>query len=168
MGLACPDTVEFFLEMLVALSGRYIVAAGQASNRMGRIVPAARIVALVLLGFFFIVAGTNHFAHPSVYVRIVPPWLPAPALLVKISGVCEILGGIGVLITKTRRLSGMGLIALLVAVFPANVQMAQHPELYRDIAAAPAFYARLPLQLVVIAWVWWTCITPASSRNGVS
>lgn len=93
--------------------------------------------------------------HAGVYVRIVPPWLPAPALLVQISGVCEILGGIGVVLPNTRRFSGIGLIALLVAVFPANVQMAQHPQLYADIASAPLLYARLPLQLVLIAWVWW-------------
>jgi len=91
---------------------------------------------------------------------MVPPWLPAPALLVQISGICEILGGIGVLLPKTRRLSGAGLIALLVVVFPANVQMAQYPGLYADIAAAPALYVRLPLQLVIIAWVWWTCMLP--------
>jgi len=123
-------------------------------------VPAVRPIALVLLGIFFIAAGTNHFVHPGVYVRAVPPWLPAAALLVQISGICEILGGIGVLLPKTRRLSGAGLIALLIAVFPANVQMAQHPGLYADVAAAPALYVRLPLQLVIIAWVWWTCILP--------
>lgn len=120
--------------------------------------PAVRRVALVLLAIFFITAGINHFAHPSVYVRTVPPWLPAPGLLVVISGICEILGGIGVLLPGTRRYGGAGLIALLVAVFPANVQMAQHPELYADIATAPALYIRLPLQLVLIAWVWWICI----------
>jgi len=120
--------------------------------------PAVRLIALVLLILFFIAAGINHFVHPNVYVRIVPPWLPAPALLVQISGVCEIVGGIGVLLPSTRRFSGIALIVLLVAVFPANVQMAQHPGLYADIAAAPAFYIRLPLQLVLIAWVWWICI----------
>ncbi len=73
-----------------------------------------------------------------------------------------------VLIPETRRFSAVALIALLIAVFPANVQMAQHPQLYRDIAAAPVLYARLPLQLVLIAWVWWTCLSPTSSRNGVS
>jgi uncharacterized membrane protein len=88
----------------------------------------------------------------------VPPWLSAPALLVEISGVCEILGGVGALIPNTRRFAGAALIALLVAVFPANVQMALHPELYTDIATAPVFYIRLPLQLVLIAWVWWVCV----------
>jgi uncharacterized membrane protein len=121
-------------------------------------VSAVRAVALVVLGLFFIAAGINHFVHPAVYVRIVPPWLPAPALLVQISGIAEMLGGVGVLVPKTRRVAGAGLIALLIAVFPANVQMAQHPELYADIGTAVVFYARLPLQLVLIAWVWWICL----------
>jgi uncharacterized membrane protein len=121
-----------------------------------------RRIALVVLGLFFIAAGINHFVHAGVYVRIVPPWLPAPALLVQISGIAETLGGIGVLVPKTRRLAGVGLIALLVAVVPANVQMAQHPELYADIGTALVFYVRLPLQLVLIAWVWWVCRLPAA------
>jgi uncharacterized membrane protein len=112
-------------------------------------------IALLLLGAFFIAAGANHFVHPGFYLRIVPGYLPDHALLVAITGVCECLGGIGVLIPRTRRLAGIGLIALLIAVFPANVQMAQHPELYADIGNAFAFYIRLPLQLAVIAWVWW-------------
>jgi uncharacterized membrane protein len=125
--------------------------------------PGGRLIALVLFAFFFIAAGTNHFVHPGVYVRTVPPWLPAPALLVQISGICEILGGIGVLLPTARRFSGAALIALLIAVFPANVQMTLHPEDYADIASAPAFYIRLPLQIVLIAWVWWICI--AGTRN---
>jgi uncharacterized membrane protein len=117
-----------------------------------------RIIALVALALFFTAAGINHFVHPAPYARAVPPWLPAPALLVQVSGIFEILGGIGVLVPKTRRFAGAGLIALLIAVFPANVQMAQHPELYADIAPATALYIRLPLQLVLIAWVWWICM----------
>jgi uncharacterized membrane protein len=116
-------------------------------------------VALVLLGLFFIAAGANHFVHPAFYLRIVPGYLPDHALLVAISGVCECLGGIGVLIPRTRRLAGIGLIALLIAVFPANVQMAQHPEFYADIGSPLAFYIRLPLQLAVIAWVCWATRT---------
>jgi uncharacterized membrane protein len=129
--------------------------AGQSPSWMN----VVRLVALILLGLFFIAAGANHFVHPEFYVRMVPPWLPAPALLVQISGVCEIAGGIGALIPRTRRIAGLGLVALLVAVFPANLQMAQHPELFHDIGSATAFYIRLPLQAVVIAWVWWTCLT---------
>lgn len=112
-------------------------------------------VALVLLGLFFIAAGANHFVHPGFYLRIVPSYLPDHVLLVAISGICECLGGVGVLIPRTRRLAGIGLIALLIAVFPANLQMAQHPALYSDIGSALAFYIRLPLQLAIIAWVWW-------------
>lgn len=119
--------------------------------------PLVRRIVLVVLAIFFIAAGINHFVHPGVYVRIVPPWLPAPALLVQVSGTCEILGGIGVLIPSTRRFACAGLIALLVAVFPANVQMALHPERYADLGTAAAFYVRLPVQLLLIAWVWWSC-----------
>ncbi|MFY9739642.1 MAG: hypothetical protein WAK11_11405 [Candidatus Cybelea sp.] len=122
-------------------------------------------VALVLLGVFFIAAGVNHFVHPGFYLRIVPGYLPDHALLVAISGACECLGGIGVLIPKTRRVAGIALIALLIAILPANVQMAQHPELYADIASALAFYIRLPLQLALIAWVWWVTLHRSSSRR---
>ncbi len=114
---------------------------------------------LFLLGLFFAIAGANHFAHPSFYIRIVPPWLPAPALLVQISGACEIFGGIGALFPRTRRIAGFGLIALLLAVFPANIQMAAHPELYRNLGTANEFYVRLPLQLLIIGWAWWTCLS---------
>jgi uncharacterized membrane protein len=103
----------------------------------------------------FVVAGANHFLNPDVYRRIVPPMFPAPAALVFISGVGEILGGIGLLIPRLRRAAALGLIALLVAVFPANVYMAVAPD------AAPAFgvpawllWLRLPLQFVLIAWMW--------------
>lgn len=115
-------------------------------------------IAAILLGVFFIAAGANHFIHPDFYIRIVPQWLPAHAPLVQISGGCEILGGIGVLLRKTRRIAGVGLIVLLVAVFPANLEMALHPELYRDIGTPLAFYLRLPLQLVLLAWVWRACL----------
>ncbi|HEY1429956.1 MAG TPA: DoxX family membrane protein [Candidatus Tumulicola sp.] len=123
-----------------------------------------KTVATGLLGALFIVAGANHFVHSAFYQRIVPPSLPDPALLVVISGVAEIAGGIGVLIPPTRKAAGIGLIALLLAVFPANIYMAQHPELYRDLASASALYIRLPLQAVLIAWVFWTCFAHVSER----
>jgi uncharacterized membrane protein len=124
-----------------------------------------RTVARVLLALFFVAAGLNHFIHPSFYVRIVPSWLPAHALLVEFSGIGEILGGIGVLVPRTRRVAGIALIALLIVVFPANVQMAQHPELYRDMGSAMAFYVRLPLQILLIAWVWWICLSTERSTR---
>jgi uncharacterized membrane protein len=118
-----------------------------------------KTVAASLLGALFIVAGVNHFVHSGFYQRIVPPSLPNPALLVAISGAAEIAGGVGVLLRRTRRLAGIGLVALLIAVFPANIYMAQHPDLYRDIASTMALYVRLPLQAVLIAWVWYACLS---------
>jgi uncharacterized membrane protein len=120
-----------------------------------------KTVATVLLGALFIAAGINHFAHPAFYQQIVPPSFPSPALLVIISGVAEIAGGIGVFIPRTRNAAGIGLVLLLLAVFPANIYMAQHPELYRGIASATALYVRLPLQAVLIVWVWWVCFRRA-------
>lgn len=120
-----------------------------------------RSVALVVLGIFFIVAGANHFVHPGFYTRIVPAWLPAAGWLVAISGACEMLGGLGVFFPRARRAAGIGLIGLLIAVFPANVQMALHPSRYADIGSAMAFYARLPIQALLIAWVWWVCLFTA-------
>lgn len=117
-----------------------------------------RTAFVVLLALFFIAAGANHFWHPRWYERIVPPWLPAPALLVQISGAAEIAGGIGVLFPAARLYAGIGLIALLVAVFPANVYMAQHAQLFARLASAPLLWLRLPLQAVLVAWVWWTCV----------
>ncbi len=124
-----------------------------------------RRVSIALLGLFFIAAGGNHFLHSAFYVRVVPAWLPAHVLLVQISGWCEILGGIGVLIPRLRRLAGIGLIALAIAVFPANLQMAQHPELYPDLGSAQLFYLRLPLQLVLVAWIWWSTASAPSGMD---
>ncbi|HEY6449130.1 MAG TPA: DoxX family protein [Candidatus Cybelea sp.] len=123
-----------------------------------------RRVALILVVAFFIAAGSNHFLHPAFYMRIVPPWLPAHALIVRISGCCEILGGIGLLVPSLRTFAGIGLIALLIAVFPANIQMARHPELYSDLGNEWLFYLRLPLQVVFIAWVWWVCNLPRDAK----
>jgi uncharacterized membrane protein len=115
-----------------------------------------RIVSLVVLVLFFVAAGANHFVHTSFYVRIVPDWLPAHLLLVRISGACEMLGGTGLIFPATRRWAAIGLIALLVAVFPANVQMALHPELYRDMGNEIAFLIRLPIQVILVWWIWRT------------
>jgi uncharacterized membrane protein len=106
-----------------------------------------------LIGLIFIGAGVNHFVLPRPYRQIVPPSLGDPARLVAISGVAEIAGGAGVLLPGTRRLAGLGLIALLVAVFPANVYMARNPARFERIPGW-ALYARLPLQPLMMWWVW--------------
>ena len=106
------------------------------------------------LGALFIAAGGNHFLMPRPYRAIVPPRVqPRAKELVEISGVAEILGGAGVLIAPTRRAAGVGLIALLAAVFPANLYMARTPERFPRIPQW-ALYARLPLQPLMMWWAW--------------
>ncbi|MDA0841647.1 MAG: DoxX family protein [Planctomycetota bacterium] len=120
-----------------------------------------------LLGAFFIFAGSLHFARSEPFVAIVPPYLPYPLALVLISGFFEILGGVGVLIPRTRRLAGYGLIALLAAVFPANVHMAVHAIQLPGLHVPDSLlWYRLPLQLVLIAWVWWCACTHDGTSPG--
>jgi uncharacterized membrane protein len=102
----------------------------------------------------FVVAGALHFTHTRWYVAIVPDYLPAHRELVYVSGVAEIAGGAGLMVPATRRAAGWWLIATLVAVFPANVWMAQHPERYPVPGGRAALYARLPVQGLFIALVW--------------
>jgi uncharacterized membrane protein len=107
-----------------------------------------------LLAGFFVASGINHFVSPRFYRAIVPPSLQHDAKrLVEVSGVAEVLGGVGVLLPRTRRLSGVSLIALLLAVFPANLYMASAPERFKRVPRW-ALYARLPLQPLMIWWAW--------------
>jgi uncharacterized membrane protein len=105
-----------------------------------------------LCGPFFIAAGLNHFVNPRFYRAIMPDYLPAHDELVAASGVAEALGGAALLHPATRRLGAWWLIATLIAVFPANLHMALNPDRYRNIPRA-GLYARLPFQLVFVAWV---------------
>ena len=114
-----------------------------------------RAVALVGLAGVFVFAGVMHFVKPQMFEAIVPPYLPSPKALVLARGVAEILGGIGLLIPATRVWAGIGLVLLLVAVFPANLYMAQEAAQFRQLAPAWALWARLPLQGVLIALVVW-------------
>lgn len=117
----------------------------------------------LLLAALFSFAGAMHFVAPAPYIVIVPPWLPNAPLLVAISGVCEILGGLGVLLPHTRRLAGWGLIALLIAVFPANVQMLKLGYLSQATALwKAALWLRLPLQPLIIWWVWRAAARPTT------
>jgi uncharacterized membrane protein len=104
-----------------------------------------------LLSVGFVAAGLLHFLRTATYESIMPPYLPAHRELVLISGAAEIAGGVGVAFAGTRRLAGLWLVALLVAVFPANVHMALHPDRYTSIPPA-LLWARLPLQGLLI---WW-------------
>ena len=122
--------------------------------------PAPKTVARWALAALFVAAGVAHFVMPDVYVRAVPPYLPRPRELVLVSGAFELLGGIGLLVPRLRVASAWGLIALLVAVFPANVHMALHPEEFPRFPPA-ALWARLPFQAVLVAWAYWFTKQPA-------
>jgi uncharacterized membrane protein len=106
------------------------------------------------LAAFFIGAGVNHFAMPRAYEAIVPPPLAGDARrVVALSGIAEIASGLAVLVPSTRRLAGVALVALLAAVFPANLHMARSPERYPRIPRW-ALFARLPLQPLMMWWAW--------------
>jgi|HubBroStandDraft_6_1064221.scaffolds.fasta_scaffold164275_4 uncharacterized membrane protein len=115
--------------------------------------PALRgLLCAVMIGI-----GIVHFVMPDPFVRIVPGWLPAPLALVWVSGVFEILGGVGLLVPRARRAASYGLVALYVAVFPANVNMAVNHLTFDGVHAVPPvlLWLRLPLQGVLIAWALW-------------
>ena len=104
-----------------------------------------------LLAVFFTTAGLLHFLRPGMYEEIVPDYLPSHRELVLVSGGAEIAGALGVIPGRTRRLAGLWLAGLLVAVFPANVHMALHPDRYPGLAPA-LLWVRLALQPLAI---WW-------------
>lgn len=107
------------------------------------------------LGALFICAGALHFAVPETYLRIMPSFLALHRELVYLSGLLEIAGGMGLLFERTRRAAGMGLVVLLLVVWPANFQMVFDARAAdRPLWWEALLWARLPLQLVLIAWVW--------------
>lgn len=104
-------------------------------------------------GIFFCFTGAAHFHATSEFAAIVPDVLPNPEFWVQLSGVFEILGGLGLMIPKTRKYASWGLMALLVAVFPANINMAVNSI---DFGLPHEWlWWRLPLQLPLILWVYW-------------
>jgi uncharacterized membrane protein len=121
-------------------------------------------IARIVLAVAYVAVGSNHFVNPDFFVAIMPPYLPAHLELVYLSGVFEVAGGIGVLIPRLRSLAGWGLVALLVAVFPANLHMALNPELFSD-ASPFALYSRLPIQLLLIAWAYWATRPDATAMQ---
>jgi uncharacterized membrane protein len=127
-----------------------------------------RTISRFALALFFIIAGTVHLVAPAPYLAIMPPYVPWPAAMVALSGVAEILGGIGVCFRATRVAAGWCLIALLVAVFPANIH-AISTGMIIDGHALPVWmlWARLPVQLLFIAWVYRACLRPTSALSSI-
>lgn len=122
-----------------------------------------------VLAGLMVVAGINHFLNPGFYVRIMPAALPLHLEIVYLTGLLEVALGLGLLVPASSmfssatsatisrsgvsRLSAWGLIALLIAIFPANINMALNPELAPGVAPI-LLWLRLPLQGVLIAWAW--------------
>jgi uncharacterized membrane protein len=115
-----------------------------------------------VFGALFVAAGLNHFRNPDFYVGIMPPYLPWPVDLVYLSGVAEVVLGALLLVPTWTAMAAWGLIALLIAVFPANVHMAMHPDLYPTISPS-ALLIRLPLQGLLVAWAYWYTQRPTAS-----
>jgi uncharacterized membrane protein len=113
-----------------------------------------------LIAVLFVVAGSLHFKNPAMYEKIMPPYIPAHEQLVALSGFFEILGGVGAALPKTRKPAGIGLIALLLAVFPANLYMATDAGKFASFVPAWALWARLPLQYLLILWVYQATVAP--------
>ena len=113
---------------------------------------------------FFVAAGSLHLVRPEIYLRIMPPYIPWHVAMVRVSGLFEILGGLGVLLPWSRRMAAWGLVALLIAVFPANIYMATNPVDAGAASIAPALrWGRLPLQAIFIWWVLW-CTRPRTEH----
>jgi uncharacterized membrane protein len=114
-----------------------------------------------MLAGLFILAGALHFVAPQLYLKIVPPYLPAHLPIVYISGAAEILGGFGLLVPATRQAAAWGLVALLIAVLPANIYMATaHLAVPGVMGQSWAQWMRIPLQLPLIFWAWLYTRTP--------
>ena len=107
-----------------------------------------------LLAIGFVLAGINHFLSPDFYLKMMPPVLPWHLFLIYLSGFFEIALGVLLLIPKYTHFAAWGLIALLIAVFPANIYMAMNPQLFSEFSPV-ALYLRLPVQFVLIMWAYW-------------
>lgn len=120
----------------------------------------------LLTAAIYIGIGVAHFARPISFAQIVPPYIPAPEFMVYLSGVFEILGGIGLLIPRLRRVSGWGLIALTIVVFQANIYMAVEEIYLPGMPKEPALlWARLPLQFLFIAMIWVSMNTGSTAED---
>ncbi|MDV2998650.1 MAG: hypothetical protein N5P05_000256 [Chroococcopsis gigantea SAG 12.99] len=119
-----------------------------------------------VLAAAIIIVGVTHFTSPVPYTRIIPPQLPYPTELVYISGFFEILGGIGLLIPYVSVAAAWGLVALFIAVFPANINQAINGIAIEGIPDIPLLYwLRLPFQIPLILWALWYTKNPETQSG---
>jgi uncharacterized membrane protein len=115
-----------------------------------------KTICRLLLALFMVFAGAMHFVNPEAYIKIMPPFIPFHEAMVFISGLFEIIGGIGLLFKKTQRIAAWGLVAIFIAVFPANIHMAVNNISIGEIPSNPVLlWLRLPVQIIFITWAWW-------------
>ena len=138
---------------------------------MNRTLRRLRRPLLYVMGPVYVVAGVLHFVVPELYVRIVPPVFPAALAFVYLSGLAEIAVGIGLLIPRTRRHAAWATVALLVAIFPANVYMATHGVVIKGLPGGGdpsnvVRWGRLPVQAVLILWALWYTRPPTGLDSG--
>ncbi len=118
------------------------------------VIPIVKQILKYLLAISFVLAGINHFLNPAFYLRMMPPYFPAHSFLIYLSGFLEIALGILLVVPRFTRRAAFGMIALLIAVYPANFYMAQNPELFSEFSPW-MIRLRLPLQFIIILWAHW-------------
>lgn len=124
-----------------------------------------KLIGVGIVFLFFMGGGITHFTNTEFFVAIVPSYLPFHLAAVYVSGVFEIVGALGLLLPRTRRMAGIGLFVLTLAVSPANVYMWMHPELFPD--STPTYHVlRLIVQILLLACIWWS--TKLSLQSSVS
>lgn len=114
-----------------------------------------KIVGMAFVFLWFMGGGVMHFILPEFFLAIMPPSLPYHEAAVAISGVFEIIGAVGLLFQRTRRMAGIGLFVLTLAVSPANIYMSLNPELFPDVSEL-ALTFRLVIQVLLLACIWWS------------
>jgi uncharacterized membrane protein len=124
----------------------------------------ARRCGLAFVFLWFFVGGIAHFAATDTEMRIVPPYIPWPHATVLVTGVFELLGAAGLLLTSTRRLTGIALFVLTIAVTPANVYMLQHADRFH--VPYWILVLRLPAQVILLGLIAWSTAAPRLPRGG--
>src|SRR5688572_17610055 len=145
-----PKMAPLIVLVIVTLLARLAGALGVSALRNW---PAATRAGLAVM--FWFTAAAHFNSMRADLVRLVPPGVPNPELMVTLTGVCEVLGGVGLLIPRTRRAAAAALIVFLIAVLPANIHAARE-QLTMGGAAATALWPRVALQLLFIGLVWWS------------
>lgn len=143
--------MSFFFLILVIFGALHLPFVSRAAFLSTRKDKAA-----LAMGAAFVITGAMHFANPERFLAMMPPWLPWHLPLIYLSGVFEIIGGVGLAVRQTRRAAAWGLTALLLAVFPANIHVALSGGSVPGLPEPGWYYwVRLPFQFVFIAWALW-------------